>query len=320
MEKRLNLIATCGNIATLLGLMGTIYGLILAFAAVGQPGIPPTQKSSMLATGISAAMNTTLLGLIIAVPCVLMYSLLRARIDRAIGIVDLYAVSIIKALIPADVVQKSYKVSDRRTVDEIDVEPDIVPFMNLMVVLIPLLLSSSEFVKIGMIDLKLPESSVGLDGGNGANDAKQDLKLELGIVITKKGFNLFHFFKDDKAPTDLNAGASAEIPVKNNEYDYETLANKLADVKQKALLGIFKEAQVSVPENASLVDLARIYREHDFSRVRNFVDFNDIKIVAEDSIKYNVVIGVMDAARGLHTENGNATMFPNVSIAGGIVQ
>ena len=154
LEKRLSLIVTCGNIATLIGLMGTIYGLILAFAAVAQPDVSPVEKSSLLAVGISAAMNTTLLGLIIAVPCVLVYSIFRARIDDAVSEIDRYAIAIMKVLTPGDIVQKSYKVSDRRVREEVETEPNMVPFMNLMVVLIPLLLSSSEFVKIGMIELK----------------------------------------------------------------------------------------------------------------------------------------------------------------------
>lgn len=98
LEKRLNIIATCGNIATLIGLMGTIYGLILAFAAVAQPDVSPVEKSSMLAVGISAAMNTTLLGLIIAVPCVLVYSIFRSKVDSVIAEVDRYSVALIKGI------------------------------------------------------------------------------------------------------------------------------------------------------------------------------------------------------------------------------
>ena len=64
LEKRTGYLATIGNVATLLGLMGTIYGLILSFAAVGQPGIDAAAKSTLLASGIAAAMNTTFMGLI----------------------------------------------------------------------------------------------------------------------------------------------------------------------------------------------------------------------------------------------------------------
>ncbi len=51
-----------------------------------------------------------------------------------------------------------------------------------------------------------------------------------------------------------------------------------------------------------------------------FADHESIKLVGEEKIKYQTVIAVMDAARGTRTPDGNVTMFPNVSIAGGIIQ
>ena len=314
LEKRLSLIVTCGNIATLIGLMGTIYGLILAFAAVAQPDVSPVEKSSLLAVGISAAMNTTLLGLIIAVPCVLVYSIFRARIDDAVSEIDRYAIAILKVLTPGDVVQKSYKVSDRRVREEVETEPNMVPFMNLMVVLIPLLLSSSEFVKIGMIELKLPESAQG-NGQGDSEEAQKDIKLDVGVVITPKGFNVLHYFKQE-----AQTKGEVEIPLKNGLYDYEQLNRKLAEIKQKALLGIIQAVKPDLPKDAPLWQLYSLYVKHDFSAVKLFNDHENIKIVADDKIKYQIVVAVMDAARGVSTSEGSVTMFPNVSIAGGIIQ
>jgi len=311
LEKRLGFIAVIGNIATLLGLMGTIYGLIIAFAAVAQPGVSPAQKSSMLAIGISAAMNTTLLGLIVAVPCVLAYSMLRSRVDEAIAEIDRYALALIKVLTPADSVLKSYKISSRRVREEVEVEPNMVPFMNLMVVLIPLLLSSSEFVKIGMIEIKLRESSLGGTGGGVAGDAK----LDLGIVINSKGFSIFHYFKQDS----VKSGA-AEIPLNNGEYDFAALNKRLADVKQRVLFEIIRNVKPDLKNDTPIEQLYLIYTRNDLSRISSFSDHQSIKIVAEDKIKYQTVIAVMDAARGFSTDAGDVTLFPNVSIAGGIIQ
>jgi len=315
LEKRLPLIATFGNLATLLGLMGTIYGLILAFAAVAQPQVSPVEKSSLLAVGISAAMNTTLLGLVIAVPCVLAYSILRARVDEVIVEIDRYAVALIKALTPDDIVQKSYKVSDRRVREEVETEPNMVPFMNLMVVLIPLLLSSSEFVKIGMIELKLPESGASNDAGGGGGGGAESAKLDLGVVITSKGFRLFHYFKSD-----TNSGSNVDIPLKNGEYDFEQLNKMFADVKRKVLFELIKGVKSDLASDAELWQLYLIYSKNDLSSIAYFNDHENLKIVAEDKIKYQTVVAVMDAARGVSTSHGNVTMFPNVSIAGGILQ
>ena len=316
LEKRLNLIVTFGNLATLLGLMGTIYGLILAFAAVAQPDVSPVEKSSMLAVGISAAMNTTLLGLVIAVPCVLIYSIFRSRVDETVAEIDRYAVTLMKVLLPESGVKKSYRVSDRRIREEVDTEPNIVPFMNLMVVLIPLLLSSSEFVKLGMIELKLPESAAGGGGPGGEEEEKKNARVDLGIVITEKGFNLFHYFKKDSAAT----GGDVEIPKVNGEYDFAALNKKVAEVKRQALYEIIRLAKPDLPREMELWKLSVLYSKNDLSSVTMFSDHENVKIVADDKIHYQTVVSVMDAARGVKTPNGNVTLFPNVSIAGGIVQ
>ena len=66
LERRIGLLATLSNIATLLGLLGTVAGLIAAFVSVAD--LPPDQKAKALAGAIGLAMNTTALGLIVAIP------------------------------------------------------------------------------------------------------------------------------------------------------------------------------------------------------------------------------------------------------------
>lgn len=317
LEKRINYILMLGNVSTLLGLMGTIFGLILSFAAVARPDVDPIEKSSLLASGISTAMNTTLLGLMISVPCVLTFSILRSKIDIAIQNIDRYAASILKVLLPTKSVRKEYRVTGKRIKEEVDTEPNIAPMMNLMVILIPLLLSSAEFVKIGAIELKLPESS---QGGGGGSEEKVKQKLNLGIVITKKGFNLFHYFKEqDKEKGKKQEAASSdkksvEIPKKKGKYDYVALNAALAKVKKRALYGIIHAANPGVPKDANLTKLYNHYIKNDYSTIEAFKDHEDVKVVAEEQIKYKTVISVMDAARGTKTLYGKVTMFPNVSL------
>jgi len=104
LEKRTAYLATIGNVATLLGLMGTIYGLILSFAAVGKPGIDAAEKSTLLASGIAAAMNTTFIGLMIAIPAIVLYALLRSKTQQIIDEIDEHAVRFTNAMI-----EKTYK-------------------------------------------------------------------------------------------------------------------------------------------------------------------------------------------------------------------
>ena len=105
LEARTQYLATIGNVATLVGLMGTIYGLILSFAAVGKPGIDAAEKSTLLASGISTAMYTTLSGLIVAVPSIVLFSLFKAKTQKIIDGIDEYSLRLVNAL-----VEKSYRV------------------------------------------------------------------------------------------------------------------------------------------------------------------------------------------------------------------
>lgn len=73
-QKRTAYINMLGNVATLLGLLGTIYGLITSFASLS--AADPSAKAQALSDGISTAMNTTAFGLIVAIPCVIAYTIL----------------------------------------------------------------------------------------------------------------------------------------------------------------------------------------------------------------------------------------------------
>jgi biopolymer transport protein ExbB/TolQ len=85
-QKRTSFLATVANVATLLGLFGTIAGLISSFEAVGHADAQ--QKSALLAAGISQAMNATMLGLAVAIPCMVAFSFLMNRTNRLIAEVD----------------------------------------------------------------------------------------------------------------------------------------------------------------------------------------------------------------------------------------
>lgn len=78
--KRLGYLALLSNVTTLLGLLGTIQGIILAFDAVASAD--PSQKQTLLAAGISVAMYTTAMGLTAAIPIMISFSVLNAKKDR----------------------------------------------------------------------------------------------------------------------------------------------------------------------------------------------------------------------------------------------
>jgi biopolymer transport protein ExbB/TolQ len=95
-QKRTAFLATIANVATLLGLLGTIAGLIASFEAVGHADAQ--QKSALLAAGISQAMNATMLGLAVAIPCMVFFSFLMNRSNRLIAELDHSAVKMVDIL------------------------------------------------------------------------------------------------------------------------------------------------------------------------------------------------------------------------------
>jgi biopolymer transport protein ExbB/TolQ len=104
LEKRTGYLAVIGNVATLLGLLGTVYGLIMSFAAVGRPGIDAAQKSELLAAGIATAMNSTFCGLSVAITAIMIYALMKSKTQKIIDEIDEHSLRIVNAL-----VEKSYK-------------------------------------------------------------------------------------------------------------------------------------------------------------------------------------------------------------------
>jgi biopolymer transport protein ExbB/TolQ len=99
-QNRTAYIATIANVATLLGLFGTIVGLIHSFEAVGHASAQ--EKSALLAAGISTAMNATMMGLAVAIPCMIAFSYLMGKTNRLMAQIDQSAVKIL------DVIKQRY--------------------------------------------------------------------------------------------------------------------------------------------------------------------------------------------------------------------
>ena len=92
-ERRVHYLAMAANVATLLGLLGTIIGLMHSFNAVA--GAEPSQKGAILAKGIAIALNTTAYGLTVAIPCLFFYAFLQSKANRLIEQVDRVAVRMV---------------------------------------------------------------------------------------------------------------------------------------------------------------------------------------------------------------------------------
>lgn len=178
----------------------------------------------------------------------------------------------------------AYKPSQRAQNRQFDLgEPNITPMMNLMVVLIPLLLTSAEFVKLGIIEMNLPPAAVGGKEQLQAQVPEENQKkLDLAVTITDRGY----FISSSLAVLSGAREGEPTIPLKDNEYDYEQLTMKLSEIKEKAK--------------------------------GKFPDTEQIILMAEPVIDYQTIVSTMDAARYIRINERLEPLFPDVNLSAGI--
>ncbi|MBD3225986.1 MAG: hypothetical protein GF313_14760 [Caldithrix sp.] len=181
----------------------------------------------------------------------------------------------------------AYKPSMRSKNEPLDIELDIRPVMNLMVVLIPLLIASAEWVKLGIIEINVPPAkNVSAGGGQGEqNDEEKDLRLGLKIAIANDGISIANAQtilggEEEEGPT---------VPMTEDEsYDYAKLKGKLIEIKE-AIKG------------------------------KGFKDANRAVITASKNIEYQVIIDVMDNIQTYEKDDQILPLFPEVNF-GSIIQ
>jgi biopolymer transport protein ExbB len=96
LEKRTHYLATFANLATLLGLLGTVIGLINAFAAVAT--VNPAEKANLLSASISVAMNCTAFGLMTAVPLLFIHAWLQTKTTELVDSLEMASVKFLNAI------------------------------------------------------------------------------------------------------------------------------------------------------------------------------------------------------------------------------
>jgi biopolymer transport protein ExbD len=174
----------------------------------------------------------------------------------------------------------AYKPSARRKSADLEMDLDIKPVMNLMVVLIPLLLAGTEFVKLSIIEINLPPQNQGSGGEEQNPDREVEKKLNLSIVVTKSGFTI-------SSPSAVLPGESDEgptVPVNDdNTFNFVALKEKLKEVKKM------------------IAD-------------KSFKDKDSVIITASADIEYQVIIDVIDAIQLYTDEEENIQpLFPQVN-------
>lgn len=181
----------------------------------------------------------------------------------------------------------AYRPSKRMKHGDEWVQTNITPMMNLMVVLIPLLLTSAEFVKLGVIELNLPPASRGPAGEELEATPREDIKkLDLTVTVTDRGF----FISSSLAVLGGDIEDEPTIPVVRQDgtiqYNFELLSQKLYEIKQAA--------------------------------AGRFPDTDQIILLAEPDINYQIIISTMDASRSIRINGRLERLFPEVALSAGV--
>lgn len=174
----------------------------------------------------------------------------------------------------------AFKPSLRRKAMPIQGELEIRPVMNLMVCLIPILLSGAELVKFSVVEIDLPPTSGGGSTSESSPQQEQGKKLGLKLAITRGGFSLATASVIMAGET----GSGPTIPVgANGKYDFPMLNKKLVELKKLI------EAQ-------------------------GFKDKDLIVITAGADIDYQTIIDVLDYTAKYKDDRGNLVpLFPQVN-------
>ena len=182
----------------------------------------------------------------------------------------------------------AYRPSKRQRSNFDEAQANITPMMNLMVVLIPLLLTSAEFVKLGVIELNLPPVASGVEGQRLEQMPQESIKkLDLSVTITDQGFFISSALavlggRNEGEPTiPLTADGEGQAV-----HDFAALSAKLFEIKQAA--------------------------------GDRFPDLEQIILLAEDAIDYQTVVSTMDAARSFRNGDVEVSLFPEVSLSAGV--
>jgi len=175
----------------------------------------------------------------------------------------------------------AFKPSMRRSGQSLEMELDIKPVMNLMVVLIPLLLAGVEMIKLSIIEIDLPASK-GAGASNGEENPEQEKEKRLGlkIAITRDGITL----ATAGAVMSGESGEGPTIPLlQDNRHDFATLKEKLIELKKLILDKGYKDKDSAI-------------------------------ITAGADIEYQVIINIMDTILKYEDDEGNIQpLFPQVN-------
>lgn len=168
-------------------------------------------------------------------------------------------------------------------------ELELTPIMNLMVMLIPFMLLSVEFIRLTIIESTAPEVSDPSEmvAQQDPQEEEQQKALDLTVFITKEGFTLAASI-GVVSNQEEGAEAGPTIPLKDGVYDYAKLTEMLVDIRDK------------------VDEMADIDEKKKYSVI----------LMPYDELLYSDLVQTMDATRETTIDGKRKWLFPNVAISG----
>lgn len=191
----------------------------------------------------------------------------------------------------------AFKPSSRRKGDNKYKEPDLLVVMNLMVCLIPLLLSCAEFVKLGTLELVMPESSGGGGGGSSNPNVEVKKNLELKVLITEAGFTIQSNLRGIEPNTNGDPNSSISVRATSLPQEDEHYYREMYDFKALT---------------AKMVSIKKEIEGAGYS------DDTNVQISASDGIKYQLIVSTIDAVQYQYdekTKEKSMTLFNSVGLS-----
>ncbi len=191
----------------------------------------------------------------------------------------------------------AYKPSDKRKREEENLDVNITPIMNLMVVLIPLLLSAAKFTQLALLEYLPPTEAAAAENtppGENKGIGSEELNLNLLVNLTETGIQVSIYQTVQLGPNFY------EIPLENGLYNWAALKDSLWSIKQR---------EVGAPIGTETVPDERTGEMQEKPKYR-VKDGEEVSITAVGTTPFQTIIQLMDACRTYKVNDELYTLFP----------
>ncbi|MCA9782423.1 MAG: biopolymer transporter ExbD [Calditrichaeota bacterium] len=202
----------------------------------------------------------------------------------------------------------AFKPSAKRKYAPTSEELDLTPVMNLVVVLIPLLLASAEFVKLGLLESRLPSAGAAGPGGLPQQEAPKE-KMNLMVNVDSVGFSI-SVFNQTEASDPSGRYFQKVLRLSDGELDFDGLGEVLHEIHSTvvapALLGEVQNKDDAGRPVFNLDGTPQMVNDYKYEDAENVV------ITAPNALEFQDLVSIMDVARMWKNEDGTeqVVMFP----------